>query len=278
MAVIPTQPLFQAPPAPDRSDASLAFEKGYTSLIGSGSQLLRGFGGEILRGLGLEEMGQNWIGDAYARGILMGMDVAEIDEQMTGPRTMRDIEDWKGAIAWGVNSVAEQVPVLVGQFAPAVIVGALTRNPALTTATALGTIDFMNTSEVYSQLLMEAGESRPALSIGTGVAMTSLDALLPLRVINRMKKGSGFASFFGRKLKNPDRKLRHTIAGALEAGALEGSTEYFQTVFENLALQYVKENDMMAEFSEEMMHEQEEAGARGALIGTLLGVPVSSHL
>jgi hypothetical protein len=80
MAVIPTQPLFQAP-VEDRSDAGLAFEKGYTSLVGSGSQLLRGFGGEILRGLGLEEMGQNWIGDAYARGILMGMDVNEIDER-----------------------------------------------------------------------------------------------------------------------------------------------------------------------------------------------------
>jgi len=156
-----------------------------------------------------------------------------------------------------------------------VVVGLLTKNPALTTATALGTIDFMNTSEVYSQLLMEAGESRPALAMGTGAAMSALDALLPLRVINRMRKGSGFASFFGRKLKNPDRKLRHIIAGSLEAGALEGSTEYIQTVFENLALQYVKENDMMAEFSEEMMLEQEEAGARGALIGALLGVPVS---
>ena len=44
MAVIPTQPLFQAP-VEDRSDIGLAFDKGVTGLVGTGSQLLRGFSG-----------------------------------------------------------------------------------------------------------------------------------------------------------------------------------------------------------------------------------------
>ena len=269
MAVIPTQPLFQAP-VEDRSDIGLAFEKGVTGLTGTGSQLLRGFSGTFARELGLEEMGANWIGDAYARGLLMSMDIEEIDKQMTGPRTIRDVEDWKGAIAWGVNSVAEQVPTLMGQYVPAVAVGLLTRNPALTTATALGTIGFMNTAEVYSNLLLEAGESRPALAVGTGAVMSSLDALLPMKVMGRMGLGTSFAGFFGKKLKT-DKKLRASIAGALEGGALEGTTEYIQTIFENLALQHVKGLDKLPEFTEEMMLEQEEAGARGALLGALMG-------
>ena len=109
MAYVPSSPLYPAPQT-ESSDIGLAFKKGGKALIGSGSVMLRGMGGDFLRSIGLQEVGENWIGDAYARGVLMGMDMNEISEKMTGPQTLRDIEDWKGAIAWGVNSVAEQTP------------------------------------------------------------------------------------------------------------------------------------------------------------------------
>jgi hypothetical protein len=35
-------------------------------------------------------------------GILMGMDVNELDEQLKGPKNLGEIEDWKGAVAWGM--------------------------------------------------------------------------------------------------------------------------------------------------------------------------------
>ena len=214
MAYVPSSPLYPAPPT-ESSDIGLAFKKGGKALIGSGSVMLRGMGGDFLRSIGLEEMGENWIGDSYARGILMGMDMNEISEKMTGPQTLRDIEDWKGAIAWGVNSVAEQTPTLMMQFAPAIGVSLLTRNPqsamgkivgkttvgrlaqkhprTATTLTALGTIDFMNTAEVYSQLMMEAGESRPAVAASTGAAMSALDMVVPLTILGKMGHGAAFA-------------------------------------------------------------------------------------
>jgi hypothetical protein len=279
---MPTTPTLQYA-APERGDIGIAFEKGTKSLFGSAGITFSGMGGDFLKTVGLQEMGQNWIGDAYASGILMGMDMNELDEQLKGPRTVRDIDDWKGAVAWGLNSVSEQIPTLMAQFGPALAAAALTRGlggtPAragmAATATALGTIDFMNTAEVYSQLLMETGESRPAVAAGTGAAMSVLDMLLPLRVINRMGMGRGFAGYFGKELKNPDKKFRTLLGGALEGAVTEGSTEYLQTVFENMALQYVKAEDALPEFSEEMMLEQEEAGARGALIGGLLGIPIA---
>jgi len=283
--VLPTTPLFKST-APERGDIGIAFEKGKRALIGSAGITFQGMGGDFLKAIGLEEMGQNWIGDAYAKGLLMGMDLNDLDAQLKGPRTVRDIEDWKGAIAWGVNSVSEQIPILMAQFAPAVVAYGIFRAPIFgvaskaasrgaAMATTLASIDFMNTAEVYSQLMMETGESRPAVAAGTGAAMSVLDMILPLTVIGRMGAGKGFAGFFGQMLKNPDKKLRTALGYGMDAAIVEGSTEYFQTIFENMALQYVKENDMFAEFSEEMMLEQEEAGARGALVGALMGVGVS---
>jgi len=58
-------------------------------------------------------------------------------------------------------------------------------------------------------------------------------------------------------------------------GASEGTTEYVQTMMEGAALNYVQEKDILTEYSEAQREEQLEAGARGALIGTLLGIPVS---
>ena len=78
MAYVPSNPLYPAPQT-ESSDIGLAFKKGGKALIGSGSMMFRGMGGDFLRSIGLEEMGENWIGDSYARGILMGMDMNEIE-------------------------------------------------------------------------------------------------------------------------------------------------------------------------------------------------------
>ena len=60
------------------------------------------------------------------------------------------------------------------------------------------------------------------------------------------------------------------LAGAIEGGVLEGTTEYVQTIFENMALNYVKDNDLLQEFSEEQEEELREAAARGAIVGGIL--------
>jgi len=281
----PTLPSYQI----QESDASLAFQKGKRLLLGSAGITFKGFGGGFLKDFGLEDAGNEWLSDAYAKGVLMGMDVNEIDAKMKGPRTTADIEDWKGGLAWGINAVAEQMPMLMGQFIPALVVGLLTKTTPLgrvagavglgargaSTATALATIDFMNTAEVYSELLMETGESRRAVASTTGALMSVLDALVPLQVLGRMKLGPDFTRWFGKKLGNPKSGLAPMIGRSLLTGLKEGTTEYFQTQMEGAALNYVQEKDRLFDFTEAMKAEQLEAGARGMLIGTLLGIPIS---
>ena len=290
MAIVPT---LTQPTIPyyetQESDASLASQKGKRLLLGSAGITFKGFGGGFLKDFGLEDAGNEWLSDAYAKGVLMGMDVNEIDSKMKGPRTTADIEDWKGGLAWGINAVSEQIPMLMGQFIPALVVGLLTKTTPLgrvagavglgargaSTATALATIDFMNTAEVYSELLMETGESRRAVASTTGALMSVLDALVPLQVLGKMKLGPDFTRWFGKKLANPKSGLAPMIGRSLLTGLKEGTTEYFQTQMEGAALNYVQEKDRLFDFTEAMKAEQLEAGARGMLIGTLLGIPIS---
>lgn len=281
-----TPPLATYQP-PERTDVGIAFSKGKRLLTGSGEVVLKGFTGEFIKSLGFEEAGDSWINNAYQSGLLMGLDVNELDEQLKGPKTLEDIEDWKGAIAWGVNAVAEQVPNLVTTFAPAIIGTLLARNPMLFAGKAatvgkgiasvgtLATIDFLNTAEVYTDLLMQTGESRPAVAASTGALMSLLDMLAPFAVIGRMKAGPKFAQHFIKKLSDPKSGFAKKLAIAVGTGATEGSTEYVQTMFEGMALNYVEENNLWKEFSEAQKAEQLEAGARGGLIGTLLGIPVA---
>ena len=272
-----------------RSDVSLAYEKGSRLLHGSMDMTFHGFGGGFLKQIGLENAGNKWLSDAYQSGILMGMDVNEIDEQMQSPRSVEDIEDWKGGLAWGINAVAEHIPVLMMQFIPAVAAGLLTKFTPVgrvagavglgargaSTAAALATIDWMNTSEVYSELLMATGESRPQVAATTGGLMSILDTIIPLKILNRMKLGPDFTRWFGKQLKNPAKGIPAMLARNVGYGAGEGVTEGIQTMFEGMALNYVQEKGILAEFSEAQRSEQLEGAARGALIGTLLGIPVS---
>ena len=260
---------------PERSDASLAFSKGKRLLSGSAEVTFKGFTGELLKELGFQEAGQNWLSNAYMSGILMGMDVNELDDQLKGPKNLGEIEDWKGAIAWGMNAVAEQVPNLVTTFAPAVIGTLILKRPTLGTVGTLGTIDFLNTAEVYTDLLMETGESRPSVAAATGTMMSVLDMIVPMQIIGKMGRGTDFASWFGKKMKDPKSGIPLRIGRAIGMGAQEGTTEYIQTMFEGMALNYVQEKDILSEFSKAQQEEQLESGARGALIGTLLGIPVS---
>ena len=256
-------------------DMSLAFSKGKRLLSGSAEVTFKGFTGELLRELGFQEAGSDWLSNAYQSGILMGMDVNEIDEQLKGPKNLGEIEDWKGAVAWGMNAVAEQVPNLVTTFAPAIVGTLILKRPTLGTVGTLGTIDFLNTAEVYTDLLMETGESRPAVAASTGTMMSVLDMIVPMQIIGKMGRGADFASWFGKKMKDPKSGVPLRIGRAIGMGAQEGTTEYIQTMFEGIALNYVQEKDILTEYSEAQREEQLEAGARGALIGTLLGIPVS---
>ena len=258
----------------DRSDVSLAFSKGARLLKGSAETTFKGFTGELLRQAGLEEQGLEWLSNAYQSGLLMGMDVNEIDEQLKGPKTLNEIDDWKGAVSWGVNAVAEQVPNLMTTFAPAVV-GAVLKRPVTGTVGTLATIDFLNTAEVYTDLLLETTQSRPAVAASTGVFMSLADAIIPLRVLGKTGLGGGFASHFGKKIKDPNSNYATMIANVAATGAGEGFTEYLQTMMEGMALNYVKENDKLFEFTKAQQEEQLEAGARGALIGTLLGIPIA---
>ena len=273
------QMLGVAPPQ-QRGDIGLAYEKGKRLLTGSASVQFKGFTGELLKNLGLEEAGNEWLSSAYQSGIMMGIDVNELDSQLKGPKTLEDIEDWKGAVAWGVNAVAEQVPNLATTFAPAVIGTLLFKKfPRIgkTTVTAgtLGTIDFLNTAEVYTDLMMETGESRPVVAATTGTLMSMLDIVAPFAIISRMKAGPDFAKHFLKKIRDPKSGFANKLATAIGTGAAEGTTEYVQTMFEGFALNYVQENDLFKKFSEAQKAEQIEAGARGALVGTLLGIPVA---
>ena len=269
-----TQPLATYQP-PERSDAGIAFSKGKRLLSGSAETLFKGFTGDFLKTLGFEEAGDTWLSDAYQSGILMGIDVNELDSQLKGPKTLEEIEDWKGAIAWGMNAVAEQVPNLVTTFAPAIIGTLILKRPTIGTVGTLGTIDFLNTAEVYTDLLMSTGESRPAVAAATGTLMSTLDMIVPMKVIGRMGKGPDFASWFGGKLKDPKSGFAVGFGKAIGSGVTEGTTEYIQTMMEGMALNYVQEKDLLTEFSEAQRAEQLESGARGALIGTLLGIPIS---
>ena len=258
-----------------RSDIGLAFSKGSRLLLGSGVTTFKGFTGSLLKEFGLEEAGARWLSDAYQSGLLMGMDVNEIDEQLKGPKNLGEIEDWKGAIAWGMNAVAEQVPNLMTTFAPAVIGTVIFKRPTLGTVGTLGAIDFLNTAEVYTDLLMETTESRPAVAASTGALMSLLDMIVPMRVLGKMGLGNDFASYFGKKIKDPRSGWPQMIGEMLANGAREGVTEYAQTMMEGMALNYVKENDKLFEFTQAQQEEQLEAGARGALVGSLLGIPIS---
>lgn len=260
-------------PTSDRGDMGIAFDKGKRLLSGSAEVLFKGFSGELMKSLGMQEASNSWISDAYQSGLLMGMDVNDLDNQLKGPRTLEEIEDWKGSIAWGINAVAEQIPNLVTTFAPAVIGTLIFKRPTLGTVGTLGTIDFLNTAEVYTDLLMETGESRPAVAAATGTLMSSLDMIMPMKVIGAMGKGTDFAKWFGKNLKGG--KISKLIANSIGAGVTEGTTEYIQTMMEGVALNYVQEKDLLAEFSEAQRAEQLESGARGALVGTLLGIPIS---
>ena len=279
----PSQPIF-GPQPEDYSDVGIAFRKGARGLSGQMLDILpKSIGGEFLRGIGLEEQGNQWLSDAYASGILMGMDINELDKHFEGPRTLSDISDAKGALAYGVNAFAEQVPTLMAQFAPAVASVALRRFGApipkwVTPASIIGTLGWMNTADVYTRLLMDAGESRLGVAAGTATLMTALDMLVPLRVINRMNRGVDFTKYVGKKLRLPDSPLKLGLAGAIEGGVMEGTTEYVQTIFENMALNYVKDNDLLQEFSEEQEEELREAAARGAIVGGVLTGAVATGM
>ena len=280
---LPSQPLFGAVPE-ETSDVAISFQKGLRGLTGTSDILFSGLVGNFLETIGLEQQGYEWFSDAYASGLLMGMDLNDLQKQFKGPRTWREVPDAKGALAYGINAFADQVPTLMAQFAPAVATVLLRRigvpilpkkiGPISTTsATVIATIDWLNTAQVYSNLLMEAGEDRLGVAAGTGALMSSLDMLLPLRVVNRMGRSLDFAKYVGKKF--PQSNFKSALAGAIEGGAIEGTTEYVQTIFENMALNYVKENDLMAEFSDAQKTELEEAGVRGGIVGMFLGGAVS---
>jgi len=99
--------------------------------------------------------------------------------------------------------------------------------------------------------------------------------VVPMRVLGKMGLGNDFASYFGKKIKDPKSGWPQMIGEMLANGAREGVTEYAQTMMEGMALNYVKENDKLFEFTQAQQEEQLEAGARGALVGSLLGIPIS---
>ena len=299
MAIVPTLPQrWSAPttPAPqeeERGDFGISFEIG-------GKQLqtvpawLQGAGASIFEKAGFEDAARQWRDGARNTVLEMSYDVADLEAQYDGPHTFKEAQEKgsPGAYAlWGINALANQAPILAVQVTGALAgaaIGALSTawtGPGAAagaglgaragwrigaTAGSLATSALLNTGEIYSSALIESGESKPGVTAFAGLIAGSLDTINPGRFLMFKGHGRSFGVWFGRKL-GTDNAAAKGFLSAMEYSAVEGVTERMQNHIENMTVNYIKENDLFAEYSQWQREELTESTATGGLLGAVLG-------
>jgi hypothetical protein len=307
MAFVPTLPERWSPATPvippeeERGDIGLSFEIGKRQLATTPAWF-QGVGASIFEKAGFESAARDWRDRANNTILEMSLDIADLEAQYDGPRTFKEAQDLgkPGAYAlWGINTIANQAPILatqvLGALGGALIgagVGVVTGGPAGIAAGVgvgaragwmasrpvrwgatfgtLATSALLNTGEIYSSVLLETGENRPGVTGFAGLIAGSLDAINPGRFLVGKGMGRSFGVWFGRKL-GVDNMAAKGFLTAMEYAAVEGITERLQNHIEIMTVNYIKENNLFAEYTEWQREELTESTAAGGLLGAVLG-------
>ena len=295
----PTTPVI--PPEEERGDIGLSFDIGKLQLQ-STPAWFQGAGASIFEKAGFENIARDWRDRANNTILEMSLDIADLEAQYDGPNTFKEAQELgkPGAYAvWGINTIANQAPILatqaLGAIGGALIgagVGAVTGGPAGIAAgvgvgaragwmgsravrwgATLGTLATsaaLNTGEIYSSVLIETGENRPGVTGFAGIIAGSLDTINPGRFLVGKGAGRSFGVWFGRKL-GVDNMAAKGFLTAMEYAAVEGFTERLQNHIEIMTVNYIKENNLFAEYTEWQREELTESSAAGGLLGAVLG-------
>lgn len=124
--------------------------------------------------------------------------------------------------------------------------------------TALQTVT-QESGSTFSQTFQETGEKAPIMSLVAGVASGSLDAILPLRALNRL----GVPSDLVKKSL-----ARRMLQEGAKDFAIEGATEAAQTFIQSLPIAVINGE---SPFTQEMLGQMVDAAARGGAGGFSVG-------
>ena len=131
--------------------------------------------------------------------------------------------------------------------------------------------------ESFTRILEETGEEAAGLALVTGVASGALDAMAPLRLLNRILPPNLYSKAtkeISEKIAaNPSRITRALREAGKQAG-IEGVTEMTQEIIQNVSLEYVREmNDpeLEASFMDRLFDENRRSAYINAAVAGAIG-------
>lgn len=131
--------------------------------------------------------------------------------------------------------------------------------------------------ESFTRILEETGEEAAGLALVTGVASGALDAMAPLRLLNRILPSNLYSKAtkeISEKIAaNPSRITRALREAGKQAG-IEGVTEMTQEIIQNVSVEYIREmNDpeLEASFMDRLFDESRRSAYMNAAVAGAIG-------
>ena len=161
--------------------------------------------------------------------------------------------------------LVKEVPTMAVEFALAAAAAFITKNPMAALSTWATTSYILGAGEVYASALAETGERHVSAAMAAGIPIALLDTLPVSKVLRGMGKGGDWGNWVGRNIQG---KWKRRAIGAMETSVAEGTTESFQSVIEQMAVDYVAQRGLNFENFKEALATEEfrESAAAGAAL------------
>ena len=231
-----------------------------------------GLGYNILEGLGAKDLADRWTWNQKQRQLKTGIRESLEEELISQslPTRLNQIDSVGGAFKYGMYQLVKEVPTMATQFALAAAAGLVTKNPMAPMSVWASTSYILGAGEVYASALAETGERHVSAAMAAGIPIALLDTMPVSKVLRGMGKGGDWGNWVGRNIQG---KWKRRAIGAMETSVAEGTTEAFQSVIEQMAVDYVAQRGLNLENFKEALATEEfrESAAAGATIGLVLG-------
>ena len=231
-----------------------------------------GLGYNMLEGIGAKDLADRWTWSQKQRQLKTGIRESLEEEliKQSLPTKLNQIDSVGGAFKYGMYQLAKELPTMATQFALATASLLITRNPLAPLAVWASTSYILAAGEVYASALAETGERHMAAAMAAGIPIALLDTLPVSKVFRGMGKGGDWGNWVGRNIQG---KWKRRAIGAMETSVAEGTTEAFQNVIEQMAVDYVAQRGINFENFKEALTTEEfrESAAAGGIIGLVLG-------
>jgi hypothetical protein len=226
----------------------------------------------MLEGIGAKDLADRWTWSQKQRQLKTGIRESLEEELISQslPTKLNQIDSVGGAFKYGMYQLVKEVPTMATQFALAAAAGLVTKNPMAPMSVWASTSYILGAGEVYASALAETGERHVSAAMAAGIPIALLDTLPVSKVLRGMGKGGDWGNWVGRNIQG---KWKRRAIGAMETSVAEGTTEAFQSVIEQMAVDYVAQRGINFENFKEALTTEEfrESAAAGATIGLVLG-------